>query len=794
MNWPLLEHSLLLAYGVAKMSLTVGTICAIWAQTLSPRAQNVVTTGAAISLALPPFLVANTWMNFFGLAGVWRKWIDFDLYSWGGAILLMVLLLWPVTFFLIRASLARLETERIEADPLLRGWKLIRWVLWPHLRGPLATASVISFVLALNHFSIPALLQTKVYSADVWVSFNANFNYAEALQIGWPLIVAPLLVILFTRDHIELSPARQPLDHVRFRESLGNGWRVLLGIASVGLLGLSVLFPLVHLAASPKSWSQMAPAFAAGHSAFVASLITAVGGATVAILISLLIAKRKWAVAAWLPFLIPGVVLGIVIIRIFNQRGLAWIYPSFAMVIGALAVRYLALPLQAVAQARKSVDPDVRLAARADGASGLQAFWRTELPLLAWPLFFAWYIGYLFCLWDAETMTMIVPPGGETLALRVFNMLHYGHTEQVNALCLWLLALAVAPLGVRAVFARKKLESPAVDSYGVLVGVALLCGLSGCSGAPENGVVVKSQLFSHVETWGHRGNGVGEFNKPRALACDAQDNVYIVDMTGRVQKFAPNGQYLLSWQMPQTDKGKPKGMDLDRDGNVIVVEPHYNRINHHGTDGKLVYQWGPQGTNEGQLIFPRSVAVNSKGELYISEYGMVERVQRFSPRGTNFLGVIGKGAGEGPGEFRRAEGVGVDAQDRVFVADSCNHRVQIFSREGKFIREHGKAGGGTNEMSYPYDVRIDRAGYEFVCEFGNSRVQVFDRDGRFVEVLGGIGGEAGKMNNPWSICLDSKGNLYVADSGNHRVQKFVRKSAVAKLPPKGGAPYPGGRG
>src|SRR3954469_19464480 len=158
MNWTTLEHSLLLAYGAAKLALIFGTTCAIWAQCLSSRANAIVTGAAAITLALPPFLVANTWMHFFGMAGVWRKWVDFDLYSWGGAILLMVLLLWPVTFFLVRASLSRLETERIEADPLLKGWKLIRWVLFPHLRGPLGTASVLGFVLALNHFSIPALL------------------------------------------------------------------------------------------------------------------------------------------------------------------------------------------------------------------------------------------------------------------------------------------------------------------------------------------------------------------------------------------------------------------------------------------------------------------------------------------------------------------------------------------------------------------------------------------------------------------------------------------------------------
>jgi ABC-type Fe3+ transport system permease subunit/DNA-binding beta-propeller fold protein YncE len=771
MNWTVFKHSILLAYGVAKMSLLLGTLCAVWAQTLGRRGNFLVTALAAVTLALPPFLVANTWMHFFGMAGVWRKWIDFDLYSWGGAILLMVLLLWPVTFFLVRATLSRLETERIEADPLLKGWPLIRYVLFPHLRGVLAVASILSFVLALNHFTIPALLQTKVYSADVWVQFNSTFNYVEAIKLGWPLIVAPGLMLLGIPKQIEVWGARNPLNPERFADALGGGWRFASGILSVGLLIASVAFPLGHLASSASAWKQLAPAFAAGHSAFGASLITSLAGATVAVAMALLLAKQKWTVAAWLPFFIPGVVFGILIIRIFNQRGLAWIYPSLGLVVAALALRYLALPLQTLVQSRRSVNPDILSAARADGAGAARAFWKMEIPLLAGPIFFAWYVAYLFCLWDAETLVMIVPPGGETLSLRVFNMLHYGHTEQVNALCLWLLFLAVAPLLVGQIFLHWKSRRNA------LFILAASLSLAGCSQMPEGAVEIKSQLFSHVEILGRRGNGAGEFNKPRSVAVDTQDNLYVVDMTGRVQKFSPAGQYLLSWQMPQTDKGKPKGMVHDNDGNIIVVEPHYNRLNYHRPDGTLVYQWGKQGTNAGDLAFPRSVAVNSAGETYISEYGLAERIQRFSSRGTNLLTVIGS-EGEGPGQFRRAEGIGIDSQDRLFVADSCNHRVQVFSRDGKFIREHGKAGAAPGEMSYPYDVRVDRAGYEYVCEFGNSRIQIFDADGKFVEILGGAGGEPDRMNNPWAICLDSKGNLYVADSGNHRVQKFIRRKAI----------------
>src|SRR2546426_12729643 len=98
-----------------------------------------------------------------------------------------------------------------------------------------------------------------------------------------------------------------------------------------------------------------------------------------------------------------------------------------------------------------------------------------------------------------------------------------------------------------------------------------------------------------------------------------------LDMTGRVQKFSPNGAFLLSWQMPQTDLGKPKGMARDRDGNVIVVEPHYQRVNHFSPEGKLLVQWGQKGTNSGQFMLPRAVAENSRRQIYVSEYGAMER-------------------------------------------------------------------------------------------------------------------------------------------------------------------------
>jgi DNA-binding beta-propeller fold protein YncE len=291
---------------------------------------------------------------------------------------------------------------------------------------------------------------------------------------------------------------------------------------------------------------------------------------------------------------------------------------------------------------------------------------------------------------------------------------------------------------------------------------------------------VDSGIFERVQIIATRGVAPGQVNKPRSVTVDHDDNLFVLDFTGRVQKFSPQGDYLLFWQMPETKQGNPKGLSVDREGNIIVVEPHYSRVNLFTPEGERLMQWGDKGTNGGQFSFPRAATVNSQGEWFVSEFGVVDRVQKFAvetgdPRSLRFLAAYGQ-AGSGAGEFNRAEGLCVDEQDRVLVADAVNHRIQVLDAGGRFLREFGRAGNAAGELSYPYDVCVDTAGRDYVCEFGNSRIQIFDPEGRSLEILGGPGAAPGFFNNPWGVALDSQGNLYVADSQNHRVQKFVRKA------------------
>jgi DNA-binding beta-propeller fold protein YncE len=195
----------------------------------------------------------------------------------------------------------------------------------------------------------------------------------------------------------------------------------------------------------------------------------------------------------------------------------------------------------------------------------------------------------------------------------------------------------------------------------------------------------------------------------------------------------------------------------------------------YAPDGKLLADQtlgGTLGSAQGEFGLVTDSVVDSSGCLYVAEYGEFDRIQKFAPDG-KFLFQWG-GHGSEPGQFKRPQSLAIDEHDQVWVADACNHRIQVFDATGQSVRlvnVWGTAGNGPGELKYPYNLLI-ADDLVYVCEFGNHRVQKFTRDGKSVGTWGGQGRQPGELFNPWAIVRDSRGRIHILDTYNHRVQRI----------------------
>jgi DNA-binding beta-propeller fold protein YncE len=228
----------------------------------------------------------------------------------------------------------------------------------------------------------------------------------------------------------------------------------------------------------------------------------------------------------------------------------------------------------------------------------------------------------------------------------------------------------------------------------------------------------------YLGKWGVHGRGAGEFDRPAGLAFDREGNLLVVDgLNNRVQLYTGDGKFLGSWGRGGNSEGEfdlPWGIAVDRWGNVYVADWRNDRIQKFDPQGRFLASFGNPGRGEGAFHRPAGVAVDHEGTIYVADWGN-HRIQVLGPDGTflaQFRGEAGlskwaqdyfianqdeleerrKANLEPPLELSPADdpreesasieklfwgptAVKVDAQGRIYVVDSCRHRIQVYRKE-----------------------------------------------------------------------------------------------------------------
>jgi len=296
-----------------------------------------------------------------------------------------------------------------------------------------------------------------------------------------------------------------------------------------------------------------------------------------------------------------------------------------------------------------------------------------------------------------------------------------------------------------------------------------------------------SGMFATYEfafKWGVNGPEDGNFNTPVGLATASGPNEIVVAdcYNSRIQRFTSEGTFLSKW-----GNRTYHDVALDSLGNsyatyydghcVHKFDPLGGLLGWWGKDSSGSIGWhtvgfsGVSGDEDGALAYPVGVAVDSSGDVYVTDGN--QRVQKFTSTGA-FLGKWGS-AGTGDGQFTGPWGIAIDAQDNVYVTELAGSRIQKFTSEGTFLSKWGRYGPGDGEFGRAVFIAVDRANCVYVTDRDNNRVQKFSSTGKFLTKFGSYGTGPGQFRYPEGVAVDSSGNVYVADSNNHCIHKFRKK-------------------
>ena len=203
---------------------------------------------------------------------------------------------------------------------------------------------------------------------------------------------------------------------------------------------------------------------------------------------------------------------------------------------------------------------------------------------------------------------------------------------------------------------------------------------------------------------------------------------------------------------------------------------------------EYIGEWGTRGDGPGQLSGPTGIAVDSVGNIFISD-GASQFVHKFNALGHPLQSF------QDP-FLKQPSGIALDLGDAIYVSDCRQNAVQIFLFSAERFRV--LRGGAGRRLVCPGDLKVDAEGYTFVLDDAGRRVLEFDNRGRGIRAWGKQGSAPGEFGPAAGLAIGADGLIYVLDAGNRRVQKFSRDGAFVaqwEIPsPPGGAAEANGFG
>ncbi|SDC46978.1 MULTISPECIES: 6-bladed beta-propeller [unclassified Candidatus Frackibacter] len=259
--------------------------------------------------------------------------------------------------------------------------------------------------------------------------------------------------------------------------------------------------------------------------------------------------------------------------------------------------------------------------------------------------------------------------------------------------------------------------------------------------------------------------GLSSFNNELYIADPTAQAVYKIDFNEHKMKkilYKSEGSFFSG----EGKKYFETPIDVVVDGKKIFVsDSSQQEVLVFSNKGKLIKRLGvkkfkrPTGLGIDRKQNRLYIVDTIESRVYIYDTNTYKLIKSFGQRGVK------------AGRFNYPIDISVK-NEKVYVSDSMNFRVQIFDLKGNFISKFGDLGDSSGRFARPKGLAVDSDGHIYVVDTLFGVVQIFNEQGQLLLILGEKGTDLGEFWLPTGIYIDQQNKIYVADSHNHRIQIF----------------------
>lgn len=463
----LMSNSLLLSLAVATLATTLGVPLGVLLGKTDLPLRGALTVLLTVPLLIPPYVLAVAWFAVLGTGG-WisslapqaSQALSTALFGPAGCIGVLLTAFIPIAMLLTMAYLGAVNPRLEDAARLTSPWPaVLRRITLPLIAPAILLAAILVFLLTLGELGVPTYLRFPVYPVETLTQFAAFYDFSAATAAAMPLLVVTLGVLA-----LEYWLFRKRAEELRTVTFAGARGEIRLGRWRMPLLGLvlawsalTVVLPLALLLAQSWSLHAYTEALSRAGSSILRSLVFAAAGATLLTLLGFFLgylvywrALPIWrgvdALALFL-FTLPGTVVGIGLISLWNRPMTNFIYATPAIILLGYVAQYAILPTRMTAAILERIPRSLEAAAELSSARWLMTLREIVVPLARRGLIAVWIVSYVFCLRDLGVSMVVYPPGYDTLPVRILTLMANGSPSLIAALCVILIAVTLLPVG-----------------------------------------------------------------------------------------------------------------------------------------------------------------------------------------------------------------------------------------------------------------------------------------------------------------------------------------------------------